>query len=521
MKSLTTRQKIRAIRALLSGSSVLEASKQLGISSGSISNIFTEFREGSFAPAGDVIEQVDQLRETAILLKKSNLSPGQCLVGLVIFSEIVDCGLDPSDIRRLSTVMKLVSTEENAQKLIGTVRRIADVENRLGIPIQELEEKVNELEEKAVGLQSLVDQREKCEHEITEMTRRQEELVTSVNHLNDKHKLLTRHINNLEKREESLTVRVRTLQSKVDNAEKILADANAAKQELASTGLSIGDLIEFDRRVKTIAQHHNIFPSFLKTKLFNELEKLEQGLGIEKLIRVNQTKLNEQTKRITEGQEEHTRLIAAVGVLKKEKVKLESSITEIKQNIADEISKLAPAATNAINAVLKELNRGRTEVFNQLKEQESEHARVVATLQKEETIMILHLEKTSHAVANAIDQTRTKALEEVGNATRKMALDIKTWGDAKAEINTHLGDLKFAQYLTSIPLTKEVMDRLVENINPVVIIQYLAIIATFCSKNLNIKMSPPKWIIRKYYQITEYTDVESVDLIKWAIEYFI
>jgi transposase-like protein len=83
MKPLTTRQKISAIRALLRGGSVLAVSRQFGISSGSIGNIFSEFRQGIFAPAGDVIEQVDELRELAVNLKKANLSPGQCLEQLL------------------------------------------------------------------------------------------------------------------------------------------------------------------------------------------------------------------------------------------------------------------------------------------------------------------------------------------------------------------------------------------------------------------------------------------------------
>jgi hypothetical protein len=120
-----------------------------------------------------------------------------------------------------------------------------------------------------------------------------------------------------------------------------------------------------------------------------------------------------------------------------------------------------------------------------------------------------------------LNRHKKRVLESVEKATQDMAKDIRTWGDKRAELKTRLDDLEFTQYFTSIPLTKEAVENLVENVSPLVIMEYLFIAKVYCSENLNIKKEPPQWIMKKYYSISQYIEVELVDLLKWTMEYFI
>jgi chaperonin cofactor prefoldin len=514
MKAITTRQKLSVSRYLLTGSSFLETSRKTGLSIGSVSNIYSELREGSFAPVGNLGEQVDQLREMAVELKKSNLSPGRCLVGLIILSEINDCGLEPGDIQRLTSFIKSNNNVEDFHKYIEIVRRIADIEVKQGINIEELEEKVHDLETKVAELQPLIEQCEIYENEINILFKRKKELDTTLSHFEEKHKLLSRHVNNLERSENRLTTQLQALHSKLEKANQVITDADQLKSEITSTGLTIEELTDICQKVKSVSRFHKISPSSVILKFLNEMEKLDQGLDLEALIQANQDKIDEQVKYISDKQQEHTKLTAAIGSLKKEKLELESSIVEIKQKVLYEISKIRPSVTGSVNSFIEELKRSNTMTISTLKEQEAEHNKVILSLQKEELMIIQHINKTKQTIEDA----RSTALVAVDHVTQEMAKDIKTWGSARAELNAHLDDLKYAQYFTSFPLTRDRLDSLVDNITPPVIFQYLYITETFFSRNLQVKMKPPKWITKKYYKIGEYTDVELVDLLKWVRE---
>jgi hypothetical protein len=113
-----------------------------------------------------------------------------------------------------------------------------------------------------------------------------------------------------------------------------------------------------------------------------------------------------------------------------------------------------------------------------------------------------------------LNRHKKRVLESVEKATQDMAKDIRTWGDKRAELKTRLDDLEFT-------LTKEAVENLVENVSPLVIIEYLFIAKVYCSENLNIKKEPPQWIMKKYYSISQYIEVELVDLLKWSLEYFV
>ena len=103
MDKLTTQKKLNIIRLYFTGLSYDEIAVKTGISTGSITNIITDLKAGRIPEAADVVEQVELLRELSTDLKHSNLTLGQCVIGIVVLNRIKECGLDTSRHRTLAT----------------------------------------------------------------------------------------------------------------------------------------------------------------------------------------------------------------------------------------------------------------------------------------------------------------------------------------------------------------------------------------------------------------------------------
>ena len=86
MEKLSPKKKVTIVKQYLSGLSYDEIAAKGGVSKGTVANVVTELKTGVFPEAVDVGEQVEMLRELALDLRRSNLTPGQCATGLAVLS---------------------------------------------------------------------------------------------------------------------------------------------------------------------------------------------------------------------------------------------------------------------------------------------------------------------------------------------------------------------------------------------------------------------------------------------------
>lgn len=520
MERLSARKKLGIVRQYLSGSSYDEIAAKSGVSKGTVANVVAELKAGRFPEAADIVEQIEVLRELSFDLKRSKLTPEQCVTGLAVLSRINECGLTPADINRWPLILKLAGSEDEAQEFVRLVYSIQEVQKKTGLGLEDLDDKMHELERKAADLEPMSKQREDYRKQLAELTRQRENLAGVVANLEEKYKLLNPRVKDMEKRERDLSRRIKDMEPRAEKAETTLATLSKERQRLQDIGLSPEALAEFSDRVQSIAQRHNIGPAELRDRLLQELEKLDQAVGLETLIQSEQAALEEQERAVALARQERGSLKAAVGSLKQEKASLESSIKDTREKVSREIAKMIPAASDAINRLVDELRRGHDEALSQLKEQEAEHTRVVEALRAEETGIKAAIQELNERGQMVIEQAQQKALAAVEKAIRSMTKELKDWGNARAELGGCLEDLKRARYFTKVPLTKEGLDAFIDDIGPLIVGQYLQIGALWCSKKLNPKLRPPRWITSKYYRITEYSDLELADLIRWALEAF-
>ncbi|MBE9501287.1 MAG: helix-turn-helix domain-containing protein [Chloroflexi bacterium] len=363
MEKLTAKKKLTVVRQYLSGLSYDEIAARTGVSKGTVANVVADLKAGSFPEAADVGEHIELLRELSIDMKRSKLSPGQCATGLLLFSRISECGLDPADIDRWPMILKSVRNEDDAKEFVHLVYSIQEVQQRSDLSLEALDNKVHELERKATDLEPMSDKLKDCKKQLAELTKQREGLASAVAILEQKYELLTPRVKDLEKREEHLSRRITDIEPKAQKAETTLSAVKGEIQKLKDIGFTLRELAEFNEKLQVIAQHHVIEPSELKSRLLHELEALDKGLAMETLIQSRQQELDKTEQALIRTKKEIETVRVVVDVLKQEKMNLEASIKETREKVSREIAKIIPLAQDTIDKLGEELRRGNDEAL--------------------------------------------------------------------------------------------------------------------------------------------------------------
>lgn len=363
MERLTAKKKLAVVRLYLSGLSYDEIAARSGVSKGTVANVVTELKAGTVPEAADVGEHIELLRELSLDLKQSKLTPGQCAVGLILLTRISECGLDPADIDRWPMILKVVRNEDDAKEFVRLIYSIQEVQQRSGLSIEALDNKVHELEKKAADLEPVSDKLKDSKKELAELTRQRDELANSVTILEQKSQLLTPQVGELERREQNLSRRIADIEPKAQKAEMTLSALKGETQKLKDIGFSLRELAEFNEKLQEVAQHHTIKPSELRSRLLHELQTLDKGLALETLIQSRQQELDKTEQALVRTKKEVETARAAVSSLQQEKINLEESIKEMREKVMREIAKIVPLAQDAITKFSKDLRRGNDEAL--------------------------------------------------------------------------------------------------------------------------------------------------------------
>jgi len=256
MEKLTAKKKLTVVRQYLSGFCYDEIAARSGVSKGTVANVVTELKAGMIPEAADVGEHIELLRELSLGLKRSKLTLGQCAVGLILLNRISECGLDPADIDRWPMILKSVRNEDDAKEFVHLIYSIQEVQQRSGLSLEALDNKVQELERKAADLEPMSNKLKDCKKQLTELTKQREELASAVAILKQENELLNPRVKDLEKHEQTLSRRISDMEPKAQKAETTLSALKGEMQKLKDIGFSIKGLAEFDEKLQEIAQHH-------------------------------------------------------------------------------------------------------------------------------------------------------------------------------------------------------------------------------------------------------------------------
>jgi len=116
-----------------------EIEKKTGVSHGSISTIMNELLSGQLVIPGVPSDEVSDLHQLSVGLKKKNLEPSQALLGLTLFMKFNELGIVPSQFDQWAELVKVFAPDDfSAKDFFEAALHLHKIEEATGKPFQEI-----------------------------------------------------------------------------------------------------------------------------------------------------------------------------------------------------------------------------------------------------------------------------------------------------------------------------------------------------------------------------------------------
>ena len=107
MTEISHENRLEVAMLYLRGNTYKEIETKTGLSHGSISNIVNKLLSGQLVIPGVPSDEVSDLHQLSVDLKKKNLEPSQALLGFTLFEKFKELGIVPSQFDQWSKLVKV------------------------------------------------------------------------------------------------------------------------------------------------------------------------------------------------------------------------------------------------------------------------------------------------------------------------------------------------------------------------------------------------------------------------------
>ena len=368
MEKVSAKKRMTAVRSYLAGMSYDEIAAKASVSKGTVANVISDLKAGRVPEAGDVSEQLDLLRELAVDMRKSELTPGRATVGIAALSRLQEFGLEPAEIERFADVCHTLTPETDVQAFTMAVLAVEEVCKHTGLSLDALEKKAHDLEKKVAELEPLAKQSHEQQALLKDLNSQRQSVVDEVKELERRLGSLVPSVKEKEKRETELSHRVQEMEQRAQSADERLATARKDLQTLSGLGLTLDDLSGFTQRLCGVAQRHGIEPETIRERLLHELEQLGEGLGLETLVKTRQQELAKAQQSLAKAQERLAALETATQQIRQEQATLRALLAEQREQIKKETQAIILLGRDTVTQLKKHLGDGVKEAITEMQE---------------------------------------------------------------------------------------------------------------------------------------------------------
>ena len=368
MQKVPVNKQNAIIRLYLNGWSYREIAVKTGVSLGTVTNIISDLKASQYPEAGDVGEQIETLRELGADLKKHKMTAGQAAVGAAALSRLHELGLEPADLVKVKELSRSLPEEADIPGFIKAALVLDGILQRTGLSFDELEAKVTTLEETASRLEPLAKQVEQEQQHIEELQKQYGKSKIEVEATNKRLQSLASAVREKETRELELAKHVTDLEQRAHDADTRLSAARKDLKTLSNLGLSIDALSRFTARLSAMAQQHNMKSDSLEGRLFHELEKLEEGLGLEALIQAKRKELSSAERKLAGTNEKLEASRKAMKEIHKEQAALKDFIAQERNIVTKEVQILRRLAQDTVAQFKQQLADGVSEAMGEVQQ---------------------------------------------------------------------------------------------------------------------------------------------------------
>lgn len=532
MKELTQQKKLEILRLFLAGYTFDQIATESDVGKGSVVNVVNDFRAGRFPAFADVAELVDALRELSVELRKKGAGVSEALLGAAFFFRLSEMGITPDKVWLWADMCREMSPPEAPlQQFTAAALELFRLAKETGESYDSVAAKWSELRAES----------ERLGQEVKDLESKKKELETTQAVLTEECQRVTEEKRGLEKDAGELSTRCEVMRKEISQLEASRQLLNGEVGELsdkvgvlqpeveALVGLGFGkDELETLRvKLAEMASSQSLTPEALRTRFFQDLSeygaivsfrrKREELEGEVASLQAQKESLEQVMSRLGLPPEEVEEAVKSLVALKKKGVP-PSTVASYYRVLSQ--SGLEPSEVEKEILELGGLKRdiaSHMKESKRLEEEEHKRSRVMEALRAEETAVKATIRALKQSGIKEVKEASLAVTEEVRRIDRGFLEDVRKWGDIKAEIGKHEAELKLVRYFAKLPLSREALAALVEELPLLVIAQYLTIALVWCREKFNPKTRQPQEIRRKYYDIGQYTDVELADLLVWSL----
>jgi DNA repair exonuclease SbcCD ATPase subunit len=342
----------------------------------------------------------------------------------------------------------------------------------------------------------------------------------------------------LENKRNALNEQVETLEVKIAEKKELTDEV----KELEKLGFDIGVLRQLKEAITEIGAKHGLKGKEAAVKFFAELKGYDTKIGFEQEIHrleiITSTKKLEAEKWQAEAEtlsrhyKDLSDTIVAVQNLLKEGVKAEQIVSwngivskfggpgELQGNLEKyrSMSEFLTARKSEIDARELEVTKLSAQLKS-LNEKKSEIEGAIKSLSTSGTDQIKDVSGKAVAGLNSLSAAGLKEINSVGDgaiATIKSLLtEMKAETKKLADLSSKAGNLEkeliYARYITTGD------QAVLKSFPKEVVISFLERASVYCKLNhLNPKVRVPDGFSNKYFNIYSFTEVELIDIIRWA-----
>jgi predicted nucleic acid-binding Zn-ribbon protein len=265
-----------------------------GVSHGTVANIVKEVDSGELVVSGGISDQINDLRQLSLDLKKKNLEPSHALLGLLLFERLRAMGISLELVDKWSDLSKrFTPTDFLPERFFAIALRLHELENSVGKPFEDLTEEYRRRQESAERLakeiDSLKEHKLKLSREIAPLSRQLEATERAKHKLEDQ-------IETQNTKLEDLKVKVKELGEDKSRLNKQVRELGRRESELSAhvegreeslmrlneIGLADEDLLRLRVFLEKVSETEGISPEEVKKKFFLSLSLFREVSDLEK-----------------------------------------------------------------------------------------------------------------------------------------------------------------------------------------------------------------------------------------------
>ncbi len=355
MSEVTPKKEIKIVELYFGGLSYNDILRRVGVGKGSVVKVIDDLKAGRYPELSGMTGELEAVRETAIRLKKEGMTPVRAALGLAVLEGLNSMAINPDEVPKAVALLRTLAPGESDQrKFAQAALYLWDLKQRTGKDEVELQNWVEELEDRGKKAEVLASEVEALEEQRRSLVEQKSSLDKEIKAQSERLQTLSTTARTLREQVKSARAALEALNESYKKREGALMDAeeepnraNEALKNIRALGLAPQEWVPVEQTLQQIGKRYRLDPREFKEGFLKVAENYGSLLGMEENLSEKRQELSSLTEDCNKRREERSRLLGEVGSLKERKATLQGTLSQLEKQSTDIVSGLNQKITLA------------------------------------------------------------------------------------------------------------------------------------------------------------------------------